>query len=284
MRLPCLFTLAVLCLANRGGAAVWFRLQPESCLPGSTVVAWFHDSGTPRDPCLRGLGQKARFYRTGPAADDYWALLAVPLGAAGRRPRVSVAWREDGRSRDLELGLRVGASRKGEREIRVPGLARHLLGPLVKESRGLEALYQVREADGRPRWHGLFLLPVQGPVSSPFGVLGIYNGGAARWWHRGVDLAAPRGTLVRAANQGRVKFAGFLKAYGGAVVLDHGDGLRTCYFHLSRILVEKGQVLKKGQPLGKVGSLGIATGPHLHWQMMLNGFAVNPLQWVSGSR
>jgi murein DD-endopeptidase MepM/ murein hydrolase activator NlpD len=95
-----------------------------------------------------------------------------------------------------------------------------------------------------------------------------------------MDIAANMGDPVQAANRGRVALAEALKVRGNAVIIDHGLGVYSCYYHLSEIRVQKGQMIEKGQVIGLVGSTGLSTGPHLHWEMRVTGNPVNPIQWT----
>lgn len=108
-----------------------------------------------------------------------------------------------------------------------------------------------------------------GRVSSRFGM---------RWgrMHQGTDIAAPHGTPILAAADGKVVFAGWEGGYGKLVVLDHGNGIKTKYGHCSQILVRSGQHVKQGAVIGKVGSTGNSTGPHLHYEVIRAGTATNP--------
>lgn len=124
-------------------------------------------------------------------------------------------------------------------------------------------------------WQGGFILPVAGELSDDFGLRRIING-EPRKPHSGVDISASDGTPIIAANYGRVIFTGEHFFSGKNIIVDHGFGLFTMYFHLSEILVKDGQSVKRGEVIGKVGSTGRATGPHLHWGMRLNGARVNP--------
>jgi len=148
-----------------------------------------------------------------------------------------------------------------------------------KEQARLDALFA---ASGPERlWSGPFRLPLRGVAASHnFGQRRILNG-QPRSSHAGVDFGAGTGTLVRAAQSGRVALAEDLFFSGGTVVIDHGLGLYTFYGHLSAILVKEGQPVEAGVPVGKVGATGRATGPHLHWSVRLNGARVNPLALVA---
>ncbi len=129
--------------------------------------------------------------------------------------------------------------------------------------------------DPRRLWKGTFVEPVQGKVSGRFGSRRVINGQPKRP-HSGEDIAAPEGTPVSAMNEGIVRLSLDHFFTGKGVILDHGLGLFSMYFHLSVVDVEEGQMVKKGQHIGKVGSSGRATGPHLHWGVRLNGSRVNP--------
>ncbi len=123
--------------------------------------------------------------------------------------------------------------------------------------------------------------PLHGRVSSAFGWRTLSVNG--NHFHAGVDLAAPFGTAVHAARDGTVAKAGWGGSYGYVVYLDHGDGTQTRYAHLSRIDVRVGQALRQGDVLGRVGSTGASTGPHLHFELRFDGRAVDPLAYLRGS-
>jgi len=129
-------------------------------------------------------------------------------------------------------------------------------------------------------WRGPFVLPVSSEVSSPFGYRRVING-APRAPHTGVDLRAALGSEVVAANHGRVVLLGDFFFSGNSLVLDHGAGLYTMYFHLSGFKVEMGAAVRKGDVIGLSGMTGRVTGPHLHWGARINGARVDPLELVN---
>ncbi|MDP3047783.1 MAG: M23 family metallopeptidase [Chloroflexota bacterium] len=131
-----------------------------------------------------------------------------------------------------------------------------------------------------PLWQGLFRVPAPGEVTAPFGEARSYNGGPVASWHGGVDLAAPAGGPVLAAAAGRVVLAQKLTVQGNTVVIDHGLGLISAYFHMDAIQVKVGDAVKQGQAVGVVGNTGLSTGPHLHWEIRLGGVPVDPWQWT----
>jgi murein DD-endopeptidase MepM/ murein hydrolase activator NlpD len=128
----------------------------------------------------------------------------------------------------------------------------------------------------RRRWSGPFRTPVDAPLRDNFGSRRMFNG-KPRSSHEGMDIAAPMGLPVSAPAPARVALADELYFSGGTVILDHGAGLFTLYFHLSRLDVKPGQILEAGHTIGAVGASGRATGPHLHWGARLDHARVNPL-------
>ncbi len=118
-----------------------------------------------------------------------------------------------------------------------------------------------------------------GTVSSPFGYRNIGLRGASTY-HKGVDWYVPVGTPVYASSGGVVRSAGWGSGYGYVIYVDHPDGRQTRYAHLSKILVSAGQSVTQGQIIGRSGATGNVTGPHLHFEILINGTQVNPLNYV----
>jgi len=124
-----------------------------------------------------------------------------------------------------------------------------------------------------------FMWPVAGFLKSGFGMRRHPILGTMRM-HAGVDLIAPNGALVKAGDGGQIIQAGYDGGYGYSIVVYHGGGFATWYAHLSRILVAVGQNVSRGEVIGLVGATGWATGPHLHFEVRINGAAQNPLEWL----
>ncbi len=129
-------------------------------------------------------------------------------------------------------------------------------------------------------WQGAFLVPAVGKRAETFGQKRIING-QEKNPHTGEDIKAPLGTEVIASNSGKVVLSGDFFFNGISVVIDHGGGLFTMYFHLSEMAVDAGDFVDKGALIGKVGQTGRATGPHLHWGARLHGARVDPFSLVA---
>lgn len=128
---------------------------------------------------------------------------------------------------------------------------------------------------GKP-WTSNFLKPVNGSIVSGYGYR-IHPILKYKKMHYGVDISAPSGTPIKAGGDGKVIFADWRGGYGQCIMIDHGKGVVTLYAHLSRISVKNGQVVKAGAVIGNVGTTGLSTGPHLHFEVRLNGDPVDPL-------
>lgn len=196
--------------------------------------------------------------------------------------------------------------RPGKRQLRVSsgGEVRNLLLlvrprsfpvqriTLPKRSAGLKATkYELNRvatfkqlATPEKFWNGPFLKPNKGAITTIYGVRRYYNGEFAQdYYHRGVDYAGAVGSPVIAPASGRVALVGKVSqgflVHGNTVGIDHGQGVTSTFLHLSRINVQEGDFVQKGQVIGAVGSTGAVTGPHLHWGLYVQGQSVDPLPW-----
>jgi|SRR5579884_1628180 len=178
---------------------------------------------------------------------------------------------------------------------------RHIAGEVAEiedlsatEEANLEALIRERQAEleaqrlaarraagilGPETAPGILSWPVTGTITSPFGYRNNPFGGGMEF-HQGLDIAAPMGTTVKAAAAGTVLSAGWYGGYGNYVLIDNGGGMATGYGHLSQIFVSAGQQVAKEQPIGAVGSTGMSTGPHLHFEVRLHGKPTDPAAYL----
>jgi len=128
-------------------------------------------------------------------------------------------------------------------------------------------------------WDEDFIYPLNTKITSEFGTKRVYNG-QLKSYHSGTDFRAPVGTEILASNSGIVKIAQNRFYAGNSIVIDHGYGIYSCYFHLSKMNFKEGDLIKKGQVLGLSGDTGRVTGPHLHFAFRINGVQVDPLNAI----
>jgi murein DD-endopeptidase MepM/ murein hydrolase activator NlpD len=162
--------------------------------------------------------------------------------------------------------LEAVRKRQGDLETDVNEISEQIAKQLAQSSGALPA------GPIQPGGHGL-IWPVNGPVVSGFG---------PRWgsFHEGIDIAVPTGTPIRAAASGSVEIAGVEGGYGNYTCVDHGGGLSTCYAHQERILVSVGQEVSQGQIIGITDCTGHCLGPHVHFEIRVNGQAVDPMGYL----
>jgi murein DD-endopeptidase MepM/ murein hydrolase activator NlpD len=147
------------------------------------------------------------------------------------------------------------------------------LAAMEREQSRIQGTLNSGSAGPVRRGSGRFIWPVNGTFTSPFGM---------RWGrlHAGIDIAAPSGTGIRAADSGTVQIASWYGGYGNYTCIGHGGGISTCYGHQSSIGVSVGQNVSQGQVIGAVGSTGHSTGPHLHFEVRINGSPVDPMGYL----
>jgi murein DD-endopeptidase MepM/ murein hydrolase activator NlpD len=154
------------------------------------------------------------------------------------------------------------------------------LTALEKKMSHLEQDMRAYEAILRERGFTPSLWPVDGKLESGFGGRRNPFGGSSYEFHAGQDIVVPAGTPIVAGAKGKVTFVGWQHGYGRLVVIDHGGGLTTRYGHLSEFDVEQGQEVGRGEFIGRVGSTGRSTGPHLHYEVRINDEPVDPMQYL----
>ncbi len=253
------------------------QIQPTTVRQGQIVTVTIAAEKALVRPTLRFAGRAWPLHRLGTSPATY--LATDPRTKPGRYEVTLEALSAGGvpvRARAVVTVVRVAFP---TRSLTFDQQTSTLLTPEAseRERRRTEAALHVLRDD--QLWAGPFLLPVNGPVSSPYGVINIYQG--QMWgFHGGVDLAVPMGTPVQAANDGIVRLAEELPLSGIAVLIDHGFGVVSTYFHMSAVRVAAGQPVQRGEIIGNVGTTGLSLGPHLHWGIRVNGVYVDPLPWT----
>lgn len=257
--------------APKQGSVLVVEVRSESAL---TAVEGFSE------------GEELRFWHDADAR-VYQALLGVDLLARPGPSTVRVrAFPDAGEPVACRLELRVRDGGFPVQRLRVaPKYVQLSPSDLARAQRERTELGAIFSSMTPERlWQGAFRQPVEGyDASGNFGKRRIYND-EPRSPHSGEDFPAPAGTPVEATARARVALAKELFFLGNTVILDHGFGLYTFYGHLSSLAVEAGALIDGGTVIGRVGSTGRVTGPHLHWGVRLGNKRVNPMELVSLTR
>ncbi len=216
------------------------------------------------------------------AEGEYWALAGFPpWSEPGAHSWSIVATDDEGRAVEVSGFVLVTAAEFPIQYIDLPAEREGLLDPELVQAEWARVKALFVQVTPSKLWRGRFLVPVEGEVSSLFGTRRSYEGGPVASYHMGVDYAAPEGAPVVAANSGRIALAEELTVRGKTVIIDHGLGVHTGYFHLSGIAVAPGQEVERGALIGYVGSTGLATGAHLHWETRIGEIGVDPTEWTA---
>jgi len=214
--------------------------------------------------------------------EGFWGVAPVSALMEPGRRSLRVRAEADGQVAEVVWPVWIVQGDYPVQHIILPPAKGKLLDPeqLARERERLAGVWT--GSAERPLWDGRFVRPLSPKygISSPFGARRSYNGGPVNSYHEGCDFVAPEETPVVAPAAGRVVLAEPLFVRGNAVIIDHGLGVHTGYWHLSSIAVKPGQWVKPGDVIGMVGTTGLSTGSHLHWELRVHGVPVNPLVWT----
>lgn len=275
------FLILTALLCSSSAAAADIRISPESVYQGRTFSVTI--TGENLSSAQAGfLGKEIPFYS---AEGRLHTIIGVSASApSGQHPvKITVA-DMSGNTEDHTAYIYVRPYKFQAEKLLFPPQKKGKLTAekIYGDQQTLEEV--LRTWTGERFWQSSFILPLKGKVTSPFGAYRLYNE-KRLGDHRGVDIGGnPAGTPIKATNSGVVAFAKPLPAYGSTVVIDHGQGVHSIYMHLSKTLVKAGQFIDKGTVLGRVGSTGISTGPHLHWGISIHDTRVDPISWINSAK
>jgi murein DD-endopeptidase MepM/ murein hydrolase activator NlpD len=271
------FCLAAACACSVQAAGPSVIVSSSVLLPGQTLRVEM--DGLPDHGRLtaRWLGKTYRFFAVGPAAQRL--LLSVPLGTHPAHKTLAIQRRVGSRWEPVQtLAIEIATRTYTTENVNFRPETSALMDAEHRES--LLIGKRKRLVTAQQFWEGRFQPPVEGPMIGEFGLHRLRNGTIDAGYHKGVDLRAPKGRAVQAANAGTVILASHFRAHGNTILLDHGQGVMSIYLHMSRLRVKPGERVTKGQTIGDVGSTGLSTAPHVHWQIYVQGVPVDPAQWL----
>jgi murein DD-endopeptidase MepM/ murein hydrolase activator NlpD len=246
-------------------------LSSTTVLPGETLRVEVDGVLPSQRLGASWLGKTYPFFVVGPDAQR--ALIGVRLDAQAGRYRLGLkglsaapTW--------VEVATRTFV-------VENVGFSKEKSALMKFEHKEALIIQQARRLLSRDQqWESVFSYPVDGPQIGTFGVKRLRNGKIDAGFHKGIDLQAAKGTPVLAANTGTVVLTRNFRAHGKTVLINHGQGVMTIYLHMQSIFVKVRQKVRKGEPIGKVGSTGLSTAPHVHFQVYVHGVPVDPKQWV----
>lgn len=257
----------------------WQRILagPTPMAPGQTMSV-FVEHALPGEPHAAFAGQTLHF---APHGEGYVALVGLDAFAEPGRYPLELGGMGQQAWWPYSQNVQVISSDYPTQTINVPAELEPLLDPAIRaeEDALLSEIYGTFTPE--QQWQGLFQLPVTGTVvTAGYGGIRSYNGGPFDIFHTGVDFGGGVGTPIAAPAVGTIVFSDTLQLRGNTVIVDHGLGVMSGYYHLSEILVNVGEQVTPGQTIGLGGNTGLSTGPHLHWEVRIMDVPVNGLQWT----
>ena len=165
-------------------------------------------------------------------------------------------------------------------DIQIDGPNAALLEPAIREADHTQRSPFQSTLTPQLHWLGVFDPPAEGLITALYGEQRSFNGGPISEYHTGIDFGGETGSAITAANSGIVSWVGRTRRRGNGVIIDHGAGVFSGYYHLSEVLQTPGVVVDQGDLIARMGATGLATGPHLHWEVVVRGVTVNPLPWL----
>ncbi len=254
-------------------------IDPPVARQGGTVLI---QVARPNLASVTGMfnGQPLVFTRS---VGFFYAIVGISRCAKIGSVPISVTTTDsDGQASTETAALNVLATAFVVQSITLPPGKGALLEPTLVNREAAQLATLVNKYTPSRLWNGVFRQPLYGAViSAQFGSRRSYNGGpVGACGHEGTDMAIDSGTPIYAPARGMVVFAGLTQVRGNMTVIDHGVGVYSAYYHQSALMVQAGQMVEQGDLIGKVGTTGLSTGPHLHWSMWAHGEYVDPMEWT----
>lgn len=257
-----------------------FQLGPLPAQQGKTLSAYLKVQG---EMTITGklLDREVRFFLHEGA---YYAMIGIhSLTEPGVYPLQLTLTAADGTMTHYEPRLEVMDGGYRSETITLPPDRQTLLDTSITTPEAEQIQSLMSGYTGEKYFSGLMNLPSTGPLTSQYGTRRTYQDSDYATFHGGADFGGAAGSSVMAPASGIVVFAGPLQVRGNAVILDHGWGVYSGFWHNHELFVSEGQFVQRGAIISTLGNTGLSTGAHLHWEMWVGGVQVNPLQWLTYS-
>ena len=272
LRICLRFSLLLLALPLLAHAS----LPQSSNVPGGVVIIPLGSVLTNANKPQAWFGDQAVLVKS--ENKRWYAVVGLPLGIKPGSHQLNIKLGDKTKAHTF----RVKYKKYPEQHITLQDTGKVELSP-ENEARAVREIATIKEL--KHHWRDAqdtdlaFIIPAEGRLSGNFGLRRVFNG-QPRSPHAGLDVAVARGTPIMASAQGKVLAVDDYFFNGKTIFVDHGNGLITMYCHLDQFNVQIGEAVSKGQQLGLSGQTGRATGPHLHWSVILNGAMVDPALFI----
>jgi len=243
-------------------------LPKDSRVPGGIAVIALDV----KDKALEVTFNGKKVWQLTDSNNKRWAIIGIPL----KQQPGNVHYQVNGKQHTFAIKDKVYKEQYLTVKRKHSNPPEDQIKRIQKESHLSQKAFTTFSNINQDKSYQSFLLPTQGPISSPFGLKRFFNEQARRP-HSGIDIAAPRGSNIIAPADGEIVLTGNFFFNGNSIFIDHGQGLITMYCHMDQLDSKEGDKVKAGDIIGKVGSTGRATGPHLHWTVSLNNSRIEPL-------
>ncbi len=245
----------------------------------TTIIEFKKELGVTYDD-VKIAKKSYKIYQHPSNADKMYVLIPISYYAKPKNLKLKIVYNKNTEKKSKLAFLHVEDGKYAKEEIQVQKSKvnptdKEVKKRIAKEYTEAMSIYGVSTKENHIS--SKFIEPMSSKITSNFGKARVYNG-SLNGYHSGTDYRAKIGTPIKASNDGVVVLAKDRFYSGGTVIIDHGHGIYTCYYHMSKIEVKYGQVVKKAEVIGLSGDTGRVTGPHLHFSARVGGVQVDPLQ------
>ena len=259
------------------------EVSGESALNGKTTLLEFTNSKDIKYEKVHYAKKSFPILKNPNNINKSYALIPISYYEKSKKQELKIEYLFHDKHKTKVLTLNINQAKYDKEEISVNPSKVNPKAPDVKKRIAKEyhkAMKIYATVTNKSYMKDQFIMPIESKITSDFGKARVYNN-SHKGYHSGTDFRAKIGTNIIAANRGKAVLVQNRFYSGGTVLVDHGRGIYTCYFHMSKFHVKEGQMVKRGEIIGLSGQSGRVTGPHLHFSARINAVQVDPLQLIS---
>ena len=234
-----------------------------------------------KEPKLTFDKHNINFFKIPNKKDNYYALVPISYYKELKKYKIIISYIENGKKifKGIPIEVIDGNYKSETLSVDSSKITLSEANKIRTKKEYKEAMTIYKTTSAKLLIDSKFIYPLNSKITSDFGKKRVFNN-KLKSYHGGTDFRAPIGTKIKASNSGRVVIAKNRFYAGNSLVIDHGQGIYTGYYHLSKIYLNKGDFVKKGEIIGLAGNTGRVTGPHLHFSFRVHGILVDPLQAI----